>query len=61
MFRERQLFYNHVTQNALLIYRGVAHSLEGPFNSREEADRAAAELVTRIEESEAVDYDLLDP
>lgn len=45
---ERQLFYNLVTRDALLIYRGVAHALDGPFSSREEAERAAEELIKRL-------------
>jgi len=46
----RQLFYNLVTRDALLIYDGVAHSLEGPFQSREDAERAAEELIERLDD-----------
>jgi hypothetical protein len=49
---DRQLFYNLLTQDALLIYNGVAHSLDGPFRSREDAERAAEELIRRLEEQE---------
>ena len=48
----QQLFYNLVTRDALLIYDGVAHSLEGPFQSREDAERAAEELIERLEDQE---------
>ena len=36
-----ELFYNLVTRDALVVYRDVAHRLEGPFSSREEAQLAA--------------------
>lgn len=47
--RETQLFYNLVTRDALLIYDAAARLLEGPFDSREEAERAAEELVGQLE------------
>ena len=50
MPESRQLFYNLVTRDALLIYDGVAHSLEGPFQSREDAERAAEELIERLDD-----------
>ena len=49
---DQQLFYNLVTKDALLIHNGVAHSFEGPFRSRGEAERAAEELIRRLEEQE---------
>jgi hypothetical protein len=45
---DQQLFYNLVTRDALLIYDGVARPLEGPYQSREEAEAAAAELIQRL-------------
>lgn len=45
---DEQLFYNLVTRDALLIYDGVARPLEGPYQSREEAEVAAAELIQRL-------------
>jgi hypothetical protein len=48
----QQLFYNLVTRDALLIHDGVAHPLEGPFQSREDAERAAEELVKRLEDQD---------
>lgn len=53
MLSDRELFYNVVTQDALLIHGGVAHSLAGPFQSREDAERAAEALIFRLHESEA--------
>ena len=50
MPESQQLFYNLVTRDALLIHDGVAHPLEGPFQSREDAERAAEELVKRLED-----------
>lgn len=47
--RETQLFYNLVKRDALLICDAAARHLEGPFDSREEAERAAEELVERLE------------
>lgn len=44
-----QLFYNLLTRDALLVHNGVAHPLEGPFDSREEAERAAEELIGRLD------------
>lgn len=52
MPESQQLFYNLVTRDALLIHDGVAHPLEGPFQSREEAERAAEELVKRLADRE---------
>lgn len=52
MSADQQLFYNLLTRDALFIYDGVAHSLEGPYQSREEAERAAEELIKRLEEQE---------
>jgi hypothetical protein len=49
----QELFYNLVTQDALLIHGGVAHPLAGPFRSREDAERAADELIFRLRENEA--------
>jgi hypothetical protein len=46
---DQELFYNLVTRDALLIHSGVAHSLEGPFDSREDAERAAEVLVDRLQ------------
>jgi hypothetical protein len=51
--QEPQLFHNMLTRDALLIHRGIAHSLEGPYASREEAERAAEELIRRLESEEA--------
>ena len=48
MMAGQELFYNLVTRDALLIHSGVAHSLEGPFDSREDAERAAEVLVERL-------------
>ena len=52
MPESQQLFYNLVTRDALLIHDGVAHPLEGPFQSREDAERAAEELVKRLEDQD---------
>lgn len=52
MSDEPQLFHNLLTRDALLIYKGIAHSLEGPYSSREEAQRAADELIRRLEPEE---------
>jgi len=52
---DQQLFYNLVTRDALLICEGVAHLLDGPFNSREDAEAAASELISRLEETETAD------
>jgi hypothetical protein len=49
---DRQLFYNLLTRDALLIYNGVAHALDGPYDSRDEAERAAEELIKRLDEDE---------
>lgn len=46
---ERELFYNLVTRDALLIHSGVAHALEGPFDSRNDAERAAEVLIDRLQ------------
>lgn len=49
---DRQLFYNLLTRDALLIYSGVAHPLEGPYDTREDAERAAEELISRLDEDD---------
>lgn len=49
---DRELFYNLVTRDALLIHGGVAHSLAGPFQSREDAERAAEALISQLREAE---------
>lgn len=46
---DQRLFYNILTRDALLIHRGVAHLLDGPYGSREDAETAAAELMTRLD------------
>ena len=55
MLDDPKLFFNLVTRDALLIFDGQAHLLEGPFLSREDAERASEELMDRItsEEKEA--------
>lgn len=49
-----RLFYNLVTRNALVIMGDQAHVLDGPFNSREEAEIAARELRQRLEFSDDI-------
>lgn len=46
---DQELFYNLVTRDALLIHGGVAHALEGPFDSRDDAERAAEVLIVRLQ------------
>jgi hypothetical protein len=48
MLDDPKLFFNLVTRDALLIFEGQAHLLEGPFSSREEAESAGEELMERI-------------
>lgn len=45
-----QLFYNLVTRDALLLHDEKAYPLEGPFQSRDEAEREARELIERLED-----------
>jgi hypothetical protein len=49
----QELFYNLVTQDALLIHGGVAHMLAGPFHCREEAEYAAGALIERLRQQDA--------
>lgn len=49
MLEDRQLFYNLLVGDALLIYRGVAYPFEGPFGSKEDAERAADDLIERLD------------
>ena len=52
MLDDPKLFFNLVTRDALLIFDGQAHLLEGPFLSREDAERASEELMGRISSEE---------
>jgi hypothetical protein len=54
-----ELFFNLLTRNALVIYKGVAHILDGPYSSREEAELAAADLIARVEGYGAIGHDEL--
>jgi|EndMetStandDraft_7_1072992.scaffolds.fasta_scaffold2077459_1 hypothetical protein len=57
MLDDPKLFFNLVTRDALLIFEGQAHLLEGPFSSREDAESASEQLMERIskEASETAD------
>lgn len=48
MLDDPKLFFNLVTRDALLIFEGKAHLLEGPFSSREDAESASEQLMERI-------------
>lgn len=52
-----ELFFNLLTRDAFVIYRGVGHTLAGPYASREEAELAAADLIRRIEADGAIGHD----
>ena len=52
MLDDTKLFFNLVTRDALLIFEGQAHLLDGPFSSREDAERAGEELMERISNEE---------
>lgn len=45
---DTKLFFNLLARDALLIFEGEAHLLEGPFSSREDAERASEQLMARI-------------
>ena len=50
MLNEPKLFFNLVTRDALLIFDGQAHLLEGPFSSREDAEYASERFMERLVE-----------
>lgn len=52
MLDEPKLFFNLVTRDALLIFDGQAHLLEGPFSSREAAEYASEQLIDRLAKDE---------
>lgn len=53
VLRNQELFYNLVTRDALLIHSGVAHTLAGPFQCREDAEQAAEALIKRLHDLDA--------
>jgi hypothetical protein len=52
MLDEPKLFFNLLTRDALLIFDGQAHLLEGPFSSREDAEYASEQLIDRLAKDE---------
>jgi hypothetical protein len=50
MTASRQLYYNLLKKDALLIIDGVAYTLDGPFPSREAAEAAAKSLIDALEQ-----------
>jgi hypothetical protein len=55
MLDEPKLFFNLVTRDALLIADGQAHLLEGPFSSREDAERASEQFIEHLAQNSAGD------
>jgi hypothetical protein len=53
MLDEPKLFFNLVTRDALLIADGQAHLLEGPFSSREDAERASKQFIEHLAQNSA--------
>jgi hypothetical protein len=48
VLNHNEVIFDVVTRDALLVYDGQIHRLEGPFHSREDAYNAAEEMVTRL-------------
>lgn len=46
--RSSHLFYNLLTKTALLIYNETAYPLDGHFDSREEAEKAAEAVIAGL-------------
>lgn len=48
MLTNDQLIFDVITRDALLIFNGAIHHLDGPFQSREQAEAAAQVVIGRM-------------